>query len=288
MDEIFNIRDRWVHVTQLYAQGVWGKWIGIAWTVAGAVSLWKSEWLSAADQEKSQAVRIIPTISLPTWCAVFAAVLFCWALEASYRHERKRKTEFDRLAHDLAIIRTQQQPKLRIHFSADDQKCMRRPEKGGPLDVLVLPEVLSHRNLTGCFGYLTGIKKFDKNASRWIDTEPPFGTRQKLRWQDQKAPDGIPNGFAPATLHGNKATSQYLNVCQVLSRTYSESLPVGYVGIHDVHPGILRAMNVEPVFRLGVSVIAEGETDQGAQAHITLEVEKRADSWLPIITSIPD
>src|SRR5450755_3018373 len=107
MGFLSGFRERVAHLLDLHREGILGKWIGGIWLVLGAVSFVKTEWLSAAQQEKWQLIPLMPSISLAWWIAGAALILFAWAVEASFQHARRERTKVERFEEDA-------KPKLEI------------------------------------------------------------------------------------------------------------------------------------------------------------------------------
>jgi hypothetical protein len=81
------------HVKSLWAEGLWGKWIGLAWFALTAFPFARDEFWRPVEVDESRwkLIRLVPHWPLPTWAAITLVLLLAWVYEASYRSSAKDK-----------------------------------------------------------------------------------------------------------------------------------------------------------------------------------------------------
>ncbi|PLZ01142.1 hypothetical protein CY652_17830 [Burkholderia sp. WAC0059] len=79
------------HLKSLWAEGIWGKWVGLAWFVLTAFPFVRDEFWRPDDENRWKLINLVPHWSLPMWSAVTLALLLAWVYEASYRSSVKDK-----------------------------------------------------------------------------------------------------------------------------------------------------------------------------------------------------
>ena len=79
------------HLKSLWAEGLWGKWVGLAWFVLTAFPFLRDEFWRPADESRWKLITLVPHWPLPTWAAITLALLLIWVYEASYRASAKDK-----------------------------------------------------------------------------------------------------------------------------------------------------------------------------------------------------
>ena len=99
------MHSRKTHLRNLFGEGIWGKWIGLVWTIYGAVAAYKVEWLSPKQQDDWQVVKLIAPISLPWWLVGALAVLCIWIFEASFRTHSREISKNKALESKLTVRR---------------------------------------------------------------------------------------------------------------------------------------------------------------------------------------
>lgn len=80
------------YLKSLWAEGLWGKWVGLAWFVLTAFPFVRDEFWRPGDENRWKLINLVPHWSLPMWSAVTLALLLAWVYEAAYRSSVKDKT----------------------------------------------------------------------------------------------------------------------------------------------------------------------------------------------------
>ena len=79
------------HLKSLWAEGLWGKWVGLAWFVLTAFPFVRDEFWRPDDESRWKLISLIPHWPLLTWVSTTLALLLAWVYEASYRSSTKDK-----------------------------------------------------------------------------------------------------------------------------------------------------------------------------------------------------
>ncbi|MFJ2986828.1 hypothetical protein ACIPF8_03100 [Collimonas sp. NPDC087041] len=79
------------HLKMLWAEGLLGKWLALAWFVVSAFPVVRDEFWRPDDESSWKIINLIPHWPLQTWAIVTFAMLLVWVYEASYRASVKDK-----------------------------------------------------------------------------------------------------------------------------------------------------------------------------------------------------
>jgi hypothetical protein len=79
------------HLKTLWAEGVWGKWIGLLWMVLTTFLLVRDEFWRPDDERGWRLINLITHFPLQMWLIVTLVMLLAWVYEASYRASAKDK-----------------------------------------------------------------------------------------------------------------------------------------------------------------------------------------------------
>ena len=82
---------RKAHLKTLWAEGLWGKWVGLAWFLLTAFPFARDEFWRPANESHWKLINLIPHWPLQTWANVTLGLLLVWVYEASYRSSAKDK-----------------------------------------------------------------------------------------------------------------------------------------------------------------------------------------------------
>ncbi|WP_055334722.1 hypothetical protein [Ralstonia solanacearum] len=79
------------HLKALLAEGLWGKWVGLAWFVLTAFPFVRDEFWRPDDGSRWKLISLLPQWPLQTWLNITLVLLLAWVYEASYRASAKDK-----------------------------------------------------------------------------------------------------------------------------------------------------------------------------------------------------
>jgi hypothetical protein len=91
---------RRTYLTNLWAEGLWGKWASAAWSFYGILAAIREELLKPEDQAKYRVLLVIGnilSISFAWWVAIALAIALIWVFEASFLCHRKNHETFELL-----------------------------------------------------------------------------------------------------------------------------------------------------------------------------------------------
>jgi hypothetical protein len=77
------------HLKSLWAEGLWGKWVGLAWFAATTFPFVRDEFWRPPDESRWKLINLVPHWSFLIWVTVTLALLLVWLYEASYRSSAK-------------------------------------------------------------------------------------------------------------------------------------------------------------------------------------------------------
>lgn len=95
--------------TQLWREGLWGKWVGAAWAAYGVFLQLKESMPENQQAPWWPVVALIPSLPIAWWAVGAALVFLAWCFEASYRVQRKALAQVA----DLETALAQPEHKLR-------------------------------------------------------------------------------------------------------------------------------------------------------------------------------
>lgn len=107
------IHHRAKHFSSLWNEGLWGKVLGLLWSIWPFFTFVRDETGLLGDAEKFKAVKMIPHISTELWAIGLLFILLVWLFEASYRSSRKF---IDR----IQILEEEKKPKIAIVFDSEN------------------------------------------------------------------------------------------------------------------------------------------------------------------------
>lgn len=73
------------HLKSLWAEQLWGKWVGAAWFVLTIFLLVRDEFWRPDSESDWKLISLIPHWSLTNWTAITLALVLAWVYESSYR-----------------------------------------------------------------------------------------------------------------------------------------------------------------------------------------------------------
>lgn len=79
------------HLKSLWAEGLWGKWLGLAWFVLTTFPFVRDEFWRPGDDSRWKLINLFPHWTLSTWATMTLTLLLAWVYEASYRSSAKDK-----------------------------------------------------------------------------------------------------------------------------------------------------------------------------------------------------
>lgn len=79
------------HLKSLWAEGLWGKWVGLAWFLLSAFPFVRDEFWRPDDENRWKLINLVPHWSLAIWATITLALLLAWLYESSYRSSAKAK-----------------------------------------------------------------------------------------------------------------------------------------------------------------------------------------------------
>lgn len=94
-------RARKDHLKSLWAEQLWGKWIGLAWSVLSVFIFFRDEIWRPEAEKSWRLISLIPDWSLSIWAAITFALLLAGVYEASYRvsvNDKKRLSIYETLS----------------------------------------------------------------------------------------------------------------------------------------------------------------------------------------------
>jgi hypothetical protein len=151
----------------LFREGVWARWLNLAWTLLGVVVFARDDLLGQNWKLGTYAFRL----DWWAWLAVWAGTSTAWLFEASFRISRRNTDEISNLADQL-------QSKICLSFSPDSA-IEHRVEKPPRLVFCVSVENMGNAPLTRCQVRLR-CQRVDVPDSRavqmhgWQNCCPPF------------------------------------------------------------------------------------------------------------------
>ncbi|CAH2804851.1 MAG: hypothetical protein CPDRYMAC_5883 [uncultured Paraburkholderia sp.] len=82
------------HLKSLWAEGLWGKWVGLAWFVLTAFPFFRDEFWRPSDENRWKLINLVPHWSLPMWSAVTLALLLAWVYRGLLSLVDQRQSPF--------------------------------------------------------------------------------------------------------------------------------------------------------------------------------------------------
>ncbi|NWK76853.1 hypothetical protein [Aquitalea sp. LB_tupeE] len=79
------------HLKSLWAEGLWGKWLGIAWFALTTFPFVRDEFWRPDNESHWKLISLLPQWTFSTWSSMTLALLLAWVYEASYRSTSKDK-----------------------------------------------------------------------------------------------------------------------------------------------------------------------------------------------------
>jgi hypothetical protein len=79
------------HLKSLWAEGLWGRWVGLGWFVLTAFPFFRDEFWRPANESRWKLISLIPNWQLSIWAIITLALMLAWVYEASYRASAKVK-----------------------------------------------------------------------------------------------------------------------------------------------------------------------------------------------------
>lgn len=79
------------HLKSLWAEGLWGKWVGLVWFVLTTFPFVRDEFWRPTDESRWKLIGLVPHWPLPIWATITLALLLVWVYEASYQSSTKDK-----------------------------------------------------------------------------------------------------------------------------------------------------------------------------------------------------
>src|SRR5439155_26475891 len=111
------------HLGALWSEGIWGKWIGAAWTAVGIVIALRDDFLSPELQAKSKAPVVAHLLSWQIWATTFLVIIIGWLFEASFRVHRRALSDSDVAKAEAgaakAELAARLTPNMRIYVEGD-------------------------------------------------------------------------------------------------------------------------------------------------------------------------
>ena len=72
-------------VATLLREGLWGRWLGAVYAVAGPFVFIRDDWWRPSNASKGKLVAMIPHFTWEQWALGALAIALFWTFEASYR-----------------------------------------------------------------------------------------------------------------------------------------------------------------------------------------------------------
>jgi len=82
-------RHRCAYIISLWREGLWGRWLGTAYFLAGLFIFIRDDWWRPADDSRWKLVAMIPHFTWEQWTLGALAIGVIWIFEASYRVKKR-------------------------------------------------------------------------------------------------------------------------------------------------------------------------------------------------------